>query len=147
MERSFIVSSSPHIRDNISTRRIMLDVIIALIPASLAGVYFFGPRTLLVILVSILACVLSEYLSGKLMKRSNTISDLSAVVTGLILALNLPPTVPLWMVVVGAVCGNSCHKTAVWRNGTKFHQSGIGSKSVFIYILCKSHDQLGNTGY
>jgi len=80
------------------------------------------------------------------MKRSNTISDLSAVVTGLILALNLPPTVPLWMVVVGAVVAIVVIKQ-LFGEWDKISSIRHWSKSVFIYILCKSHDQLGNTGY
>lgn len=133
MENGFIVSSSPHIRGNASTRRIMLDVIIALIPASLAGVYFFGPRPLLVILVSVLTCVLSEYASRKLMKRSNTISDLSAVVTGLLLALNLPPTVPLWVVAIGAVVAIVVVKQLFGGLGQNFINPALGAR-VFLFI-------------
>lgn len=138
MEKSFIVSSSPHIRDNASTRQIMLDVIIALIPASLAGVYFFGPRTLMVILVSVLACVLSEYASRKLMKRSNTILDLSAVVTGLLLALNLPPTAPLWMVVIGAVVAVVVIKQLFGGLGQNFINPALGAR-VFLFISYAGH--------
>jgi len=138
LEKSFIVSSSPHIRDNANTRKIMLDVIIALLPASLAGVYFFGPRTLLVILVSVLACVLSEYASRKLMKRSNTISDLSAVVTGLLLALNLPPTAPLWMVVVGAVVAIVIIKQLFGGIGQNFINPAMGAR-VFLFMSYANH--------
>lgn len=87
-----IVSPSPHIFTPHSTTRIMLDVIIALLPALIMGVIFFGPYSLLITAVSVVSCVAFEYLSRKIMKRSNTISDLSAVVTGLLLAFNLPPT-------------------------------------------------------
>jgi len=103
MENNFLVSSSPHLRDNASTRRIMIDVAIALVPASLFGIYFFGFRSLLVILVTVLSCVLSEYIARKIMKRESTIEDFSAVVTGILLALNLPPTIPLWIAAVGGV--------------------------------------------
>lgn len=96
------VSPSPHITDLDSTRGIMLDVIIALLPTAVAAVWIFGPRSALVILVSVAAAVAAEYLSRKIMKRENTIGDLSAVVTGLLLAYNLPSTIPLWMAALGS---------------------------------------------
>ena len=102
MENKFIVSSSPHIKSNDRVSQVMLDVIIALFPASLAGVYYFGFRALAVILTTVGACVLSEYIYQKIAKKPTTVGDLSAVVTGLLLALNLPPTVPLWMAVIGS---------------------------------------------
>lgn len=97
------VSSNPHIRDKSSTTGIMLDVIIALIPASAFGVYNFGIKALVLILVTIAACVLTEAIYQKLMKKPMEIKDLSAVVTGLLLALNLPPTLPVWMAVLGGI--------------------------------------------
>lgn len=95
------VSASPHKRTADTTRGIMLDVILALIPALILSVVLFGPRALLVTVVSVAACVLFEFLARKVMKRSMTIGDLSAVVTGILLAFNLPSTIPLWMVVIG----------------------------------------------
>lgn len=80
----------------------MLDVIIALLPASLAGIYFFGFRALAVMLTAVASCILSEYAYGKITKKPITVRDLSAMVTGLLLALNLPVTIPLWMVVLGS---------------------------------------------
>ena len=97
------VSASPHVHSGASARRIMLDVIIALVPALVAAVYLFGPRALLLTLVTVAAAVLSERISRHLMRRDSTIGDLSAVVTGLILALNLPSTLPFWMAILGAV--------------------------------------------
>jgi len=96
------VSSSPHIRSPRTTRAIMGDVLIALAPAALAGVLFFGWRTLLVICVTMAAAVLSEWIFCLVTKRPVTIGDLSAAVTGLILALNLPYTMPLWQAAIGA---------------------------------------------
>lgn len=96
------VSSSPHIRDSVTSRRLMLDVIIALTPAVVAAVYIFGTAALIVTLVTTGTAVLFEFISRKAMKRYNSIGDLSAVVTGLLLALNLPPTIPLWMAAVGS---------------------------------------------
>ena len=101
MEHKFTVSSSPHIHVEESISSIMLDVIIALIPATICGIYFFGLRALLVILTAVAACVVSEYAYQKLMKKTVTVRDLSAVVTGLLLALNMPSTIPLWMVAIG----------------------------------------------
>ncbi len=103
MAEMYTVSSSPHIRDNSSVQTIMRDVIIALIPATLAGIYFFKLQAALVILTAVLACVASEWVWCKVTKSPNTSVDLSAVVTGLLLAFNVPPTLPLWMVVVGSI--------------------------------------------
>lgn len=97
------VSISPHIRDKSSTAKIMLDVIIALLPALGMGVYVFGWRALLVTAISVASCVATEYIYEKLMKLPITISDLSAVVTGLILAVNLYSTAPWWIPLVGGV--------------------------------------------
>ncbi len=102
MEQKFIVSSSPHIKSDDSVSSVMLDVIIALIPAAAAGVYFFGLRALAVILTTVGACILSEYIYQKVTKKPSTVGDLSAVVTGLLLALNLPVTIPLWMAFIGS---------------------------------------------
>lgn len=95
------VSPSPHKRSVDTTRSIMLDVIIALMPALIMSVVLFGFRSLLVTAVSVLSCVLFEYIARKVMKRDNTIGDLSAVVTGILLAFNLPSTMPIWMVIIG----------------------------------------------
>ena len=98
-----VVSSSPHIRSGVTTTSIMRDVIIALAPACLTSVWVFGLRSLAVMVTCVLAAVLSEYICRKILKRSNTISDLSAVVTGLLLAMNLPVTIPLWMAALGSI--------------------------------------------
>ncbi len=90
MDGKLIVSSSPHIRSGITTQKIMLDVIIALTPAAIASVCLFGWKALMLIVISVASCVLSEYVSRKVMKRENTIGDLSAVVTGILLAFNVP---------------------------------------------------------
>lgn len=102
MEHKFIVSSSPHIHMKETTADIMLDVIIALLPATFMGVYYFGLNAALVILTAIASCVLFEYLYEFFMHKNITVSDLSGVVTGLLIGLNMPSTVPLWMVVVGS---------------------------------------------
>lgn len=103
IKTNFALSSSPHIRDNDSTKSIMKDVVIALIPTTIAGVYFFKMQALLVILTTVLSCVLTEYAWQKVTKRPITIGNYSAVVTGLLIAFNVPPTLPLWMAVVGSI--------------------------------------------
>lgn len=99
---NFVVSGTPHVRSKESIQSIMRDVIIALIPATAMGIYFFGIPALILIAVSIVACVFFEWLYQKLMKKTVTISDLSAVVTGLLLAMNLPASAPIWVPIVGA---------------------------------------------
>ena len=99
----FILSSSPHTHANASVRRIMLDVIIALVPTTAAGVFFFGMPAVWTIATCVATCVLTEALCRIAMKRESTVGDLSAVLTGLLLALNLPAGIPLWMAVVGSV--------------------------------------------
>lgn len=97
------ISSSPHVRHEDSTRSIMLDVIIALCPALIWGAYIFGLRALTVTAVSVAFAVISEYLYRRLAGKNNTTGDLSAVVTGIILALSLPVTVPLWIPAIGSI--------------------------------------------
>lgn len=102
-EKRLLVSASPHIHSPETTRGIMLDVILALLPALAAAIWLFGSRAAVLTAVCVGTAVLSEWLSRKAMKRPNTIGDLSAVVTGLLLALNLPATLPLWMAAIGSV--------------------------------------------
>ncbi len=97
------LASSPHIRGNFRTSRIMLDVVLALLPALAVGIFMFGFRALLVTLISIAAAVGTEYLFALFTKSRNTTPDLSAVVTGLLLALTLPHTVPYWQVALGSI--------------------------------------------
>ena len=99
----FAVSASPHIRSGDNTRRIMLDVLIALVPTLIAGTVVFGLRALAVCAVSVVAAVAAEWLWRKITRQYGTISDLSAAVTGLLLALTLPASVPYWAAAVGAV--------------------------------------------
>ena len=103
MDKKLRLSISPHIHSGRSTAGIMRDVVIALAPAAIAGTVIFGFRALLVIAVSILSCVLCEALFNLIVKKEQTVGDLSAVVTGLLLALNLPANIPIWQCVVGSV--------------------------------------------
>ncbi len=102
MQQELILSGSPHIKSSISTSRIMLDVVIALIPACIAAVYFFGAGCLMTIALCIISAVGCEAAVQYFTKKAVTISDLSAVVTGLLLALNLPPNVPWYIPVCGS---------------------------------------------
>lgn len=95
------VSCSPHVHAPDGTRDIMLDVVIALIPALIGGVFYFGMRSLCIAAVSVAACAVFEYLYRKLLKKDNTVPDCSAVVTGLLLAMVCPVTIPYWTLVIG----------------------------------------------
>lgn len=103
MENKLHISVSPHIHSKRTTQKIMLDVLISLLPAAIAGVVIFGLDALLVIAVCVGFSVLSEFLFNKIVKKPLTVNDLSAAVTGLLLALNLPANVPLWQAAVGSV--------------------------------------------
>lgn len=97
------VSSSPHFRNKTNTQSLMLDVILAMVPMSAFSVWHFGMRALLILVCTVLSCVLSEYLWERFMKKPVTVTDLSAVVTGMILALNMPPEIPVWIPMLGGV--------------------------------------------
>ena len=103
MSELFRVSSAPHVRAKTSTQNVMMWVCIAMIPTAAFGIWNFGFRALLLIVATVLSCVASETVFNLIVKKKNTISDLSAVVTGMILALNLPVTLPIWMAVIGGV--------------------------------------------
>ncbi len=103
MENKLHISVSPHIHSKNSTQKIMLDVLISLLPATIAGVVIFGLQALLVIAVCVAVSVLAEFVFNKIVKKPLTISDLSAAVTGLLLALNLPANIPLWQAAVGSL--------------------------------------------
>ena len=103
MELNLNVQSSPHVRDNVSTRLIMLDVIIAMLPATIWGIIQFGAHSALVVIVAIISAILSETVFNIIVKWPNTIGDLSCVVTGMILGLNMPPEVPIFIPIVGSM--------------------------------------------
>ncbi len=103
MNKLLNVSSSPHARSNVLTQNLMFDVAIAMIPASVYGVYQFGLKALCIMLVTVAGAVLSEYVYESLMGRPITVMDGSALVTGMILALNMPPEIPLWIPFLGSV--------------------------------------------
>lgn len=103
MESKLIISSSPHIKDGTNVKKIMYPVIASLIPAGLAGVYFFGWEVLSVILTCIIFSVATEAILAKIMGNTISISDGSAILTGLLLAYNLPPGIPLWIAAIGSI--------------------------------------------
>ena len=141
MSKLLKVTSSPHIRHEDSTRGIMLDVIIAMIPALVASVILFGYRSLVLTVVSVVSCVVFEYLSRKIMKRHNTIGDLSAVVTGMLLAFNLPSTMPYWMVIIGAFTAIVIAKQFFGGIGNNFVNPALIGR---IVLMASYPTQIGN---
>ena len=139
--KKLVVSASPHLRSTQTTTRIMLDVVISLIPALIAAIFIFGPRVLCVAAVSISSAVLAEYVSRKVMKRHQTIGDLSAVVTGLILALNLPSTIPYWIAAIGSIVAIVVVKQFFGGIGQNFANPAITAR---IVLLLSFGAQMGN---
>lgn len=132
MNDLFHVSASPHTRNPITTRDIMLDVIIALIPASLFGIFNFGLNALLVILTTIITCLLTEYFYCKGMKKKVSTGDLSAVVTGLLLALNLPAGIPLWIAMIGGVFAIIMVKMLYGGLGQNFMNPALAARAFLL---------------
>jgi len=122
------VSSNPHIRSKNSTAGIMSVVVLGLLPATIFGVFNFGLHALLVILVTVAATVLSEYVYEKLLKMPITVGDMSAVVTGLLLALNLPPKAPLWMAALGGIFAIIVVKMLFGGLGQNFMNPALGAR-------------------
>lgn len=132
MDGKLIVSSSPHISSPVKTKNIMLDVIIAMVPALLASVYFFGPRALALVVITVAACVISEYVARKVMKREQTIGDLSAVVTGMLLAFNYPATLPFWIAALGGVVAIIVVKQMFGGLGHNFANPAITARVILL---------------
>ena len=139
--KKLVVSASPHLRTKDTTTGIMLDVIIALIPALIAAVAIFGPRVLAVTATTVISAVLSEFVARKVMKRHNTIGDLSAVVTGLILAFNLPVSIPLWMAAIGSFFAIVVIKQFFGGIGQNFANPAIAAR---IILLISFGQAMGN---
>lgn len=129
----YSVSSTPHIRSNDSIEKIMKDVIIALTPAALAGVYFFGMRALLIIVISIASSLFFEALYQKTTKQPITINDYSPIVTGLLLAMNLPSTVPFWIPIVGSFFAIVIVKQLFGGLGQNFMNPALAARA-FLFI-------------
>ncbi len=132
MEGKLFVSSSPHIRSGITTQKIMLNVIIALIPSVIAAGVIFGPKALLLVAVTVAAAVAAEYICRRVMKRPNTVSDLSAVVTGILLALNLPVGINPLMAVFGAVAAIVVVKQMFGGLGQNFVNPALAARIILL---------------
>ena len=141
MERILAVSSSPHFRSAVTTRTIMRDVLIALCPTLVASVYIFGLRALLLSAVCVAACCLFEYLYRRLMHLSNTAADLSAAVTGLLLAFNLPAGMPLWMAVIGCFAAIVVVKQLFGGLGKNFANPAIVGRIVLLVSFATPIDR------
>lgn len=126
------VSLAPHIRANDTVRKIMLDVIIALVPAMIASVYFFGMRSILLILTCVVACVATEYVTQSALKKTVQIRDLSAVVTGILIALNMPQSFPLWMAAFGSVFSILIVKECFGGIGFNFMNPALAARLVLM---------------
>lgn len=127
-----IVSPSPHDENYVKTSNIMLNVIIALLPAWGAAIYFFGLRVIPLTAVCIGSCIFFEYVCRRMMKRDNTVGDMSAAVTGLILAMNLPVTLPYWMAVIGAFVAIVVVKQLFGGLGQNFANPAITARIVLM---------------
>ena len=126
----YVISSSPHLRDSVSTRSIMQDVCIAMLPACVVGVLMYGYRSLIILALSVAAAVLSEWFYCKAAHTKNTIGDFSAVVTGMLLAMNLPSTVPFWMPVIGSVIAILLCKCIFGGIGQNFINPALAARAI-----------------
>ncbi|MBC8531559.1 RnfABCDGE type electron transport complex subunit D [Gehongia tenuis] len=132
MNELLVVSSSPHIRGSLTVRKIMMDVTIALLPAGIMGVYFYGWHALLIMVLSVASAVLTEAVIQKLMKKPVTVNDFSAVVTGLLLAYNVPPTAPWWLPVVGSAFAIAIVKQCFGGLGHNFVNPALAGRAFLL---------------
>lgn len=132
MSDLFHVSAGPHTRSSVTTKKIMQDVVIALLPAGLFGIFNFGINALIVTAITVLACVLTEYLYCRFMKMPVTTGDYSAVVTGIILAFNLPANFPLWMAALGGVFAILVVKMLFGGIGQNFMNPALAARAFLL---------------
>lgn len=132
LDKKLLVSASPHDHSKDTVTRIMLDVVIALVPSLIAATFLFGFRTLIVSAVSVGTCVLAEYISRIVMKRHQTVADLSAIVTGLLIAFNVPVSMPLWMVVLGDILAIVVVKQMFGGIGMNFVNPALAARIMLI---------------
>ena len=132
MDSKLIASSSPHIRSEETVQRIMLDVVIALMPAIIGSIYYFGFNAFKLILVSIISAVVSEAICQKAMKRPVTVSDLSAVVTGILLAFNIPASAPWWLPVIGSAFAIVVVKQLFGGLGSNFMNPALAARAMLL---------------
>ncbi len=133
MLKNLAITSSPHVRSSVTTRRIMQDVCIALAPTGIASIVFFGAGAALIIAASVITCVLTEFLYQKLMNQKITVADWSAVVTGLLLAYNIPANAPLWIPVVGGVFAILIVKQLFGGIGSNFMNPALAAR-VMLFV-------------
>ncbi|MGB7605175.1 MAG: RnfABCDGE type electron transport complex subunit D [Lutisporaceae bacterium] len=126
----FLVSSSPHIRSGESTKKIMSDVVIALLPALFAGIWFFGLKALWLTMVAVGFAVATEVVMQKIMKRPVTVNDFSAVVTGILLTFNVPVTLPWWMLAIGAIFAIAIVKQCFGGVGYNFVNPALAARAM-----------------
>ncbi len=141
-----ISNVSPHFSGKRTTQNIMLDVIVALCPAAVASVIIFGLKALIVIAVCVATCVASEWIFEKLCKRDNTVFDLSAVVTGMLLAFNLPVSIPLWQAVIGSVAAIIVVKQLFGGIGQNFANPAITARIIMLVAFAGSMSNWTNPG-
>ena len=132
MDNKLIASSSPHIRSDETISRIMLDVIIALLPATLASIYFFRFNAIKLIVLAIVSAVVTEAIFQKALKKPVTLNDLSAVVTGLLLAFNLPATAPWWIPVIGSAFAIGIVKQLFGGLGHNFMNPALAARAMLL---------------
>ena len=130
MQKNLVVTSSPHLREGYSTRSIMQQVCLALAPAGIAGIVLFGWNALAIIAASVLSCVISEYLFQRISHKKILIGDWSAVVTGLLLAYNIPAGAPLWIPVVGGIIAIVLVKQCFGGLGGNFMNPALTARAV-----------------
>ncbi|MCL2013660.1 MAG: RnfABCDGE type electron transport complex subunit D [Oscillospiraceae bacterium] len=138
IQRKLTISHSPHIHSLNRTPRVMRDVLIALSPAAIMSVYYFGYRAALIIAVCVTISIVTEFFTRKVLRRSSTISDLSAAVTGLLLALTLPVTIPLWMAALGSAAAIIVVKELFGGLGQNFANPAITAR-IILTVSFSSH--------
>ncbi len=128
-DKKYVISSTPHIRSSASIESVMRDVVIGLVPACLAAIVIFGMRAALVLILSVASCIFFEWAFQKITKQTVTITDYSAVVTGLLLAMNLPASVPFWMPIVGSLVAIVIVKQLFGGLGQNFMNPALAARA------------------
>ena len=133
-----VVTSSPHIKADDDTRSLMLDVLIALVPALAVAIYTFGVRALIHVIIAMVSCAVFETIYNKIVKHENTVGDLSCFVTGVLIAFNIPVAAPLWLTVFGGLFGIVIVKMLFGGIGKNFMNPALGARA----FLGRLHDHL-----
>ena len=135
--KMFNVSSNPHIREHATTSNIMLTVAIALMPACIFGVYHFGTKAAVILLISVFSCVVSEWIFNIVTHKDNTVGDFSALVTGLLLGMNMPVSVPWWLPVIGGFFAIVVVKMLFGGLGQNFMNPALGARCFLVISFPK----------